>query len=164
MTSNSEGSEIKINDTGDYSWMSVDNKYEFIVGVYNYWSIHQYMMCQKAILNSDIDSFTELIYAHNINTVDAIAKSIRIDDEIKWESFMRSILTRAVYNKFTKEEHIMNLLLNTGDKSIVDCTRYKDVYSGNMLGVTLEKVRKQIRSEIDLGINVIGAWKYNEGR
>lgn len=71
-----------------------------------------------------------------------------------WESIKDDVMFDAVYAKFTQHKDLKELLLSTGDETLVEHTE-KDSYWGdggngkgkNMLGITLMQVRDEIRKE-----------------
>ena len=71
-----------------------------------------------------------------------------------WEAVKDNIMFDAVYAKITQNEMLLSILMDTGDKIIVERTS-NDRYWGdggdgtgkNMLGITLMRVRDKIRAE-----------------
>jgi ribA/ribD-fused uncharacterized protein len=71
-----------------------------------------------------------------------------------WESVKDDIMREAVYAKFTQHEELRELLLSTGDATLVEHTE-NDSYWGdggdgsgkNMLGKVLMEIRERLRQE-----------------
>lgn len=72
----------------------------------------------------------------------------------EWDEVRDDVMYKALYAKFTQHDNLKELLLNTGDATIVEHT-VNDSYWGdggdgsgkNMLGVLLMKLREALRKE-----------------
>lgn len=111
-----------------YGYLRNDCVSWFSSGVYSYFCVEQYIMCQKAILNNDIESFAEFINSTNVGEVHEISNSVKIDKSINWEVFVPSIMARAIYEKFTQSKELLPKLLGTGKAEIIDCTGINGIY------------------------------------
>ena len=163
MDENNISNVIRITSIGDeYGYLRNDYVSWFSTGVYSYFCVEQYIMCQKAILNNDIESFAELVNSTNAGEVKEIANRVKIDNSIQWEVFIPSIMKRAIYDKFTQDKLLLSKLRDTGNREIIDCTGNNEIYTGNVLGEALMSTRDRIEKEIKLGLNVLEAYKYDK--
>lgn len=72
-----------------------------------------------------------------------------------WESIKNDVMYNAVLAKFTQHKNLQQILLQTGNKKLIEHTG-RDKYWGdggdgsglNMLGKTLMQVREQIRNDL----------------
>ena len=125
----------------------------------------QYMMAKKALLFGDYDSLREIMLEENPALQKAMGKKVRGFNKEKWERYCRKYVYDGNYAKFTQNEHMLEQLLATGDKEIVEASpedtiwgiglheSNQDVYDKtkwkgtNWLGIAIMEVRTKLRDE-----------------
>ena len=125
----------------------------------------QYMMAKKALLFGDYDSLREIMLEKNPALQKAMGKKVRGFNKEKWERYCRKYVYDGNYAKFTQNEHMLEQLLATGDKEIVEASpedtiwgiglheSNPDVYDKtkwlgtNWLGIAIMEVRTKLRDE-----------------
>jgi ribA/ribD-fused uncharacterized protein len=125
----------------------------------------QHMMAIKAILFDDWTSFQDVMNTSNPATQKSIGRKIKgYSDEI-WNPVARDMSFVGIYDKFDQNEDLKKILLDTGDKWIVETSPYdgkwgvgysaysaknaKDKWGTNWLGQILMKVRDDLRGGHD---------------
>lgn len=78
----------------------------------------------------------------------------KIKMRANWESIKLSVMEDLVRQKFTKHADLKGLLLETGDRKLVEGNWWKDIYWGvyngvgqNHLGKILMKIRGELRDQ-----------------
>ena len=88
-----------------------------------------------------------------------------------WEEVKEDVMYVALYAKFTQHEHLRKLLLETGDRKLIEHTS-RDSYWGdggdgsgqNKLGKLLMKLREELKKEIEaVPVSQGGRKRRNEG-
>lgn len=125
----------------------------------------QFMMAMKAKLFGDIDTYHEIMSTSNPGEQKALGRKVRGFDVEKWSKVSRKIVYQANYVKFTSNETLKKILLDTGDREIVEASPYDKIWGIGMgvdhadildktkwkglnwLGEVLMQVREDIRKE-----------------
>lgn len=117
-----------------------------------WWSTSEHYFQAKKFYNTE--------YEEKVRLLDSPMKAAQIGRSRKlklrkdWEEVKDNIMYIAVYEKFKQNKEIREILINTGDKEIIEKT-INDYYWGcgengtgkNMLGIILMKVREKLRDE-----------------
>ena len=125
----------------------------------------QYMMCKKAELFKDKESFNKIWSASDPAKQKALGRKVQNFDKDKWEAIARDVVYKANYAKFTQNENWKQQLLATGDKIIVEASPTDCIWGigmscddpgiedpanwrgTNWLGEAIMKVREQLTKE-----------------
>lgn len=139
-------------------------KSEFHEEHYKYCCMEQYMMSKKALLFDDKEVFEQIMVSDEPNKIKSLGRKIRNFDEKIWNDVKYSIVLNGNYLKFTQNRNLMNFLLSTGDKILVEASptdrvwgigmsendeRINNPYEWqgeNLLGFALTEVREEIKS------------------
>ncbi|EON65059.1 hypothetical protein W97_04294 [Coniosporium apollinis CBS 100218] len=120
-----------------------------------------YMMYHKALLMGDTTVAAKILAAPHPSEAKALGRQVSNFDEAKWMEKCDAIVTRGNYLKFRQSERLRLILLNTGDREIVE-TSPNDRFWGigfdtenaennvgkwgeNRSGKALMKVREMLR-------------------
>ena len=124
----------------------------------------QYMMYRKATTFDDANTAAKILAAKGSGAQKALGREVKgFTDEI-WNPVRRRIVKRGNYLKFTQNEKFKKVLLETGDRLLVEASPKDPIwgigYSAaeaktiprkkwgkNYLGKALMKARKKIRAE-----------------
>lgn len=138
-------------------------KSEFYEEHYKYCCMEQYMMSKKALLFDDKEVFEQIMASDEPNKIKSLGRKIRNFDEKIWNDVKYSIVLNGNYLKFTQNRNLMNFLLSTGDKILVEASpmdiiwgigmsknderiNNPDEWQGeNLLGFALTEVREEIK-------------------
>ncbi|EXJ85424.1 hypothetical protein A1O1_05788 [Capronia coronata CBS 617.96] len=79
-----------------------------------------YMMYQKAIVMSDHESAAQILKHPHPSEAKQLGREVRNFDGEKWKKHAERAVEEANWAKFTQCEDLGTLLLNTGDKMLVE--------------------------------------------
>lgn len=123
----------------------------------------QYMMTQKACLFEDEEIAKEIMNTSDPKLMKALGRRVRNFDSEVWDKVKYSIVLNGNYYKFTQNKAMMNFLLSTGDKILVEASPLDTIWGiglgkdnekaqnistwrgKNLLGFALMEVREEIR-------------------
>ena len=84
-----------------------------------------------------------------------LGKKVQLRDD--WESVKESIMFKVLYAKFTQNEDLKTLLLNTGNSQLIEGNSWHDTFWGvdintgqgeNKLGILLMTIRDVLRGNL----------------
>ena len=122
------------------------------------------MMSKKALLFDDKEVFEQIMASDEPNEIKSLGRKIRNFDEKIWNDVKYSIVLNGNYLKFTQNRNLMNFLLSTGDKILVEASPFDKIWGigmsenderinnpdewqgENLLGFALTEVREEIKS------------------
>ncbi|KAK6500744.1 hypothetical protein TWF506_003508 [Arthrobotrys conoides] len=131
----------------------------------HYENCEQYMMHQKGVLFAPDSDATGDILAKGLHPAEikALGRAIPNFDEDVWKSNRYKIVVQGNYYKFTQNEKLKVMLLETGNKELVEASprdriwgvgygavnapKNRQKWGLNLLGKALMDVREQIREE-----------------
>ncbi len=135
----------------------------FVVDGVQYNCCEQYMMAEKAAVFGDVEALRKILDTANPRTQKALGRKVKGFDAKAWSSICRGVVYTANLARFTQNADERQLLLDTGEKTIVeasprdriwgiglapDDTRAQDPsqWQGtNWLGIALMQVRDTLR-------------------
>lgn len=124
----------------------------------------QYMMYGKAQTFNDPDSAGKILLAKTSKDQKALGRKVKNFDEKIWDDVKLGIVERGNYLKFAQNENFKKVLLDTGDRLLVEAsdkdkiwgigftaakakTVERKKWGQNLLGIALMNARKKIRAE-----------------
>lgn len=128
-----------------------------------YCCMEQYMMSAKAKLFGDTKINQQIMACSEPNKIKALGRKVHNFDEKIWDKVKYSIVLNGNYLKFTQNRKLMEFLLGTGDKILVEASPYDRIWGiqmsaadervknpnewqgKNLLGFALTEVREEIR-------------------
>uniref|UniRef100_A0A6C0H5U0 NADAR domain-containing protein n=1 Tax=viral metagenome TaxID=1070528 RepID=A0A6C0H5U0_9ZZZZ len=124
----------------------------------------QYFMYQKCLLfDPTNEKLLKQILRSNIPTnIKKLGRSVKNYDEIAWNDKRYSIMLKGLLLKFSQNDNIKRVLLNTENKTIYEASKYdkiwgigyntkeainvdKDKYGKNLLGNALMEIRNMVK-------------------
>lgn len=121
----------------------------------------QYMMYSKAMLFDDKEVADAIMRTTNPREQKALGRQVRGFDLDTWNTHARYFVTKGNIAKFTSTEELKNILLDTGDKVLVEASpedriwgigyaedvalENKADWGTNWLGLCLMEARDEIR-------------------
>ncbi|KUJ14361.1 DUF1768-domain-containing protein [Mollisia scopiformis] len=121
-----------------------------------------YMMYRKAVLFGDQGVADRILVAQTPGEAKTLGREAGPFDQAKWDSCCDDIVEKGNYLKFSQNESLKKILLNTGDKIIVEASPSDRIWGigfdtenaegnnkdwgQNKLGEALMRVRKRLRS------------------
>lgn len=123
----------------------------------------QYMMFGKATLFEDEETGKRILAEKNPAKIKALGRTVKGFDQKKWDEWKVKIVTNGVFFKFSQSPNLKQILLNTGDKELVEAAYNdrvwgigfnegnakktpRDKWGENKLGISLMEVRELITS------------------
>lgn len=138
---------------------------DFEVSGTRYSCAEQYMMAEKARLFHDEKMLAQIMQATSPKDMKAYGRAVRNFNEKEWETHCFRIVTVANEAKFSQNADLLNYLLGTGDKILVEASPYDQIWGigmgkddpnvnnpmrwrgRNLLGFALTKVRDDLLRE-----------------
>lgn len=126
--------------------------------------VEQYMMVQKALLFDDEEIFQKIMKSNSPKTHKSLGRKIKNFDQKIWDQNKEKILYDGLFGKFSQNNDLKKLLLDTNDKILVEASPLDKIYGiglkrddkraldetkwkgENLLGKTMMKVRKDLLS------------------
>ncbi|RVD82351.1 uncharacterized protein DFL_006777 [Arthrobotrys flagrans] len=130
-----------------------------------YENCEQYMMHRKGVLFAPDSDATRDILAKGLHPaqIKALGRAIPNFDEDTWESNRYNIVKQGNYHKFTQNKKLKEMLLETGNKELVEASprdriwgvgygavnapKNRRKWGMNLLGKALMEIRETIREE-----------------
>jgi len=153
----------RITDTHIYFWNGVFcqwGQYTMVEEDITYYCCEQYMMAKKAKLFNDEKVYDMIMSEEYPSVQKELGKMVSNFNKVVWDKHKFDIVVNANYLKFTQDETLKELLLDTGDKTIVEASPYDTIWGiglscdddrvldeskwegENLLGKAIMKVRK----------------------
>lgn len=138
---------------------------KFTINNIEYNCAEQYMMAKKALLFRDKESYNKIMNSKDPSYQKQTGRKVKNFNADKWNSKCRDYVYEANYAKFTQNPKMLEELLSTGDKEIVEASPEdkiwgiglhqhdqgawdKETWLGtNWLGEAIMKVRVDIKKE-----------------
>jgi len=96
----------------------------------------QYMMAHKALLFGDAIIFLEIMDTSSPFTIKKLGRNIKKFDPKIWNDHKFNIVVEGNRLKFNQNPELMDVLLKTGNKTIVEASPYDKIWG---IGITAEK-------------------------
>ncbi|KAF9631845.1 DUF1768-domain-containing protein [Lasiodiplodia theobromae] len=127
----------------------------------------QWMMWRKAKIAGDEATASNILKTKDPRMQKSWGRKVKGFDEQKWDGIKRNIVEEGNYMKFTQNENLKKLLLDTGERELVEASRFdrvwgigysaanalyveKEEWGQNLLGKALMRVRERIREELNV--------------
>lgn len=138
-------------------------KSSFVVDGIRFNTSEQYIMYQKCIIFGDKEAAADMLAANSPREQKAIGKRAKGYIPKVWEGIRQMVAVRGLYAKFSQNEDLKKILLDTGNAHIVETTEndriwacglsldddnrfYADRWQGqNILGFALMEVRNRLK-------------------
>jgi ribA/ribD-fused uncharacterized protein len=112
----------------------------------------QYMMYKKACLFKDEFNANRILESKNPKDIKALGRKVKGFDQKIWEVNARKIVTQACLLKFTQNQDLLTLLLDTKEDILVEASPYDKIWG---IGLT-QKDAIKIESSKWPGKNWLG--------
>ncbi len=141
----------------------------FVMGFRDHYKFNcaeQAMMFSKAFMFGDNEVADKILKTKKPGEQKALGRAVRNYNEEQWAEKREWVVDEILYQKFTQNEDLKNILLETGDRIIVEASPYDKVWGiamgvdkypeildqnnwkgQNLLGKCLMRVREKIRKE-----------------
>lgn len=125
---------------------------KFTVDGVEYHTAEQYMMAQKAVLFGDKEVLQKIMSADNPAVYKSLGRQIRNFDENIWNEHKFQIVVNGNTAKFSQNPELLDFLLKTGDRVLVEASPYDRIW-----GIGLAKDTPDIENPFKWkGINLLG--------
>ena len=115
--------------TGCFSQWYMSN---FKVDGHSYCCMEQYMMAQKAILFKDFGTLGKILQSSDPRSIKAYGREVKGFDSVKWGENKSRIVFEGNMAKFGQNKALMEKLLSTGDKVLVEASPYDRIWGIGM--------------------------------
>lgn len=158
--------------------MEMSNKYEFFWnGIYSQWyqsvmtidnikynCCEQYMMHQKALYFGDEDTAEKIMLTSHPKDQKALGREVKNFNKEEWDKVNLQIVYKGNLHKFSQNKDLLDELLETGDKILVEASPYDKIWGigmgendkdinnpllwkgQNLLGWVITLVRQELKS------------------
>lgn len=112
-------------DTHIYFWSGIYSnwyKSDFEIAGQTYNCCEQYMMAEKARLFKDEEMEQAIMITKDPSKQKAMGRNVRNFDQKIWEQYALNIVYQANYAKFSQNPELKQILLDTGEKMIVEAS------------------------------------------
>jgi ribA/ribD-fused uncharacterized protein len=126
------------NENGVYfksNWPSQWFITDFVIDGITYNCCEKRMMHQKAIKFGDLETASLILNENEPSEHKKLGRLVKNFSKDEWDTVADDVVFNANLAKFSQNEHLKKLLLDTGDKIIVECSPYDDIW-GNGLNIT----------------------------
>lgn len=135
---------------------------EFKIDEVGYCCMEQYMMAEKARLFKDNEIENQILICKEPNKIKALGRKVKNFNEKLWDKYKYFIVLNGNYAKFTQNKRLMNFLLATKSKILIEASPYDKIWGigmsstneyianplkwngQNLLGLALMEVRDEI--------------------
>lgn len=136
---------------------------DFVIDGVTYTSVEQYMMYIKANTFCDLKVANKIMSTSDVKVIKSLGRSVSNYNDAIWSDIRYKVVYDALLAKFSQNDDLRKLLLDTGDSLLVECA-LKDTIWGiglsmndpnrldkskwkgkNLLGKALMKVREKLR-------------------
>ena len=125
---------------------------KFTVDGVEYHTAEQYMMAQKAVLFGDKEVLQKIMSADNPAVYKSLGRQIRNFDENIWNEHKFQIVVNGNTAKFSQNPELLDFLLKTGDRILVEASPYDRIW-----GIGLAKDTPEIENPFKWkGENLLG--------
>jgi ribA/ribD-fused uncharacterized protein len=147
----------------------------FRVNDYEYNCAEQYMMGQKALLFNDEETFERILSAVNPREIKSLGREVKNFDSKTWDEEKYSIVLNGNFYKFTQNTAMMEILVSTGSKILVEASPLDKIWGvgiaednenicnpnywkgKNLLGFALMELREEVNKIItEMGCTATG--------
>lgn len=107
-------------------------KADFDDEMHTYCCMEQYMMAEKARLFDDEEMLEKILKSDNPKEIKELGRKVRGFDGDKWARKRYSVVLKGNFAKFLQNEELMQFLLQTGDKILVEASPYDKIWGIGM--------------------------------
>jgi ribA/ribD-fused uncharacterized protein len=110
------------------------SKYKFIdnEGTLEFNCSEQQYMAAKALYFGDGESYDKIMESNNPRVQKAIGQKVKNYNDVKWAEYRYAAMLLSVYLKFSQNKDLQKILLDTGDKKIVEASPLDTVWGIGM--------------------------------
>lgn len=139
----------------------------FVLEGITYSSSEQYMMAKKALLCNDLDAYEQIMHADSPAECKRLGRKVKNFDSDKWNEARCGIVYHAVKAKFSQNEDLKKILLQTHDQILAEAAPRDQIWGigmdasengadkpdnwkgQNLLGQILMHVRNELNKKKD---------------
>ncbi len=118
----------------------------------SYSSAEQLMMYYKAVMFGDVEISNKILSTKNVKKIKELGREVSNFNQQIWDHFKHHVVRYATYCKFRNNKELLDLLLSTYPKTIVEASPYDKVWG---IGLSEDDERAQQRSTWQ-GDNLLG--------
>jgi ribA/ribD-fused uncharacterized protein len=124
----------------------------FVVGDITFKTAEQYMMYRKALLFDDQEAAAKVLKTTDPREQKKIGRSVKNFNSDSWTKICRDVVFQGNKAKFDQNPNMKKVLLETGDKEIVEASPYDSIWG---IGLDENDERANDKSKW-LGTNWLG--------
>ena len=116
----------------------------FVIDGIRYNCAEQYMMAEKARLFRDEEIRKKILQATEPDVIKHLGREVRNFDAKKWDAESGAVVVRGNIAKFSQNEDLLEVLLSTEDKVLVEASPYDKIWGIGMRQAEAEKAYPHI--------------------
>ena len=138
-------------------------EHPFVINGISYATAEHFMMAEKARLFGDEALIPEIVAAKSPAIAKKLGRKVANFDDVRWHQHRWDIVVNGNLAKFSQHAELRDLLLNTGDRVIVEASPFDHIWGIgmaasdsraenpaqwkglNLLGFALMEVRQQLK-------------------
>ena len=97
-----------------------------------YHTTEQYMMSRKALLFEDQETYRRIMEADNPRDYKSLGREVKNFNKATWDAQKFEIVVRGNIAKFSRNAELMEYLLSTEDKILVEASPYDNIWGVNL--------------------------------
>lgn len=117
-----------------------------------YFCAEQFMMYSKAKLFKDLETANKILLSTSPKEIKDLGRVVKNFNEEVWDKYKFSIVYKGNFLKFSQDLELLTILLNTGNKLLVEASPYDDVWG---IGLS-EEDRNILNVDKWTGQNLLG--------
>ena len=102
----------------------------------------QYYMAKKALEFNDKKIHDQILKESDQKKIKALGRKVSDFDQKVWDNKKFAIMVNANYLKYSQNEDLKQILLNTGEKELAEASPYDNIWGIGMDRWTAEKLTK----------------------
>ncbi|MBC8740389.1 NADAR family protein [Paraburkholderia sp. UCT31] len=122
---------MRTTDTFVFFWSGPFSNWHpasYVRGGISFANSEQDMMYQKALAFGDADVAAEVLRTPNPKAVKALGRLVKGFDDAVWVGMRADVMDRALRGKFCQDPKLAQLLLDTGERMLVEASPYDRVW------------------------------------
>lgn len=111
----------------------------FVVDGVAYNCAEQYMMAEKALFFGDIEIWKKIISSTDPDKIKKLGREVKNFDAGLWDKASEEVVLKGNLHKFGQNKELLDLLLETGKKTLAEASPYDKIWGIGMNEATAKR-------------------------
>lgn len=139
------------NTSGEFGCFSNWKKSIFKVGEIEFYNMEQFIMYQKALLFGDVEVAEKILKEKNPKEIKKFGREVKNFNAEIWSRNLFHLCSVGMVEKFNQNPDMKNILISTGNKTIVEASPYDKIW-----GIGMSETDEDILNMSKWGENILG--------